>query len=172
MSIEQIKRCFISHQVATAMCLRAQQKTKTKRIHHNVEMIIYDWIFFLLNCLLIDFSGIFHHLTFASSTRKTDIHHTSIYSQFEMHSWYIITQWPRCSTTNIKKTIEMMQMKKKNWIFGGCERTFHRGFMHTNVTRSKCENIFIIVFGNLYLFLIQISNFARMKIVFKAFNTA
>lgn len=113
MSIEQIKRCFISHQVATAMCLRAQQKTKTKRIHHNVEMIIYDWIFFLLNCLLIDFSGIFHHLTFASSTRKTDIHHTSIYSQFEMHSWYIITQWPRCSTTNKKKPSKWCKWRKK-----------------------------------------------------------
>lgn len=120
----------------SARATKNQNKTNSPQRWND-----YLWLdFFLLNCLLIDFSGIFHHLTFASSTRKTDIHHTSIYSQFEMHSWYIITQWPRCSTTNIKKTIEMMQMKKKNWIFGGCERTFHRRFMHTNVTRSKCEN--------------------------------
>lgn len=164
-NIKQIKRCFISHQVTT--CKETQNKT------NNITL---KWLFmigFHIELFVDRFLGYFSSFNICQLNIKVIVKHTQISteSQFEMHSWYMIAQWPRCSNNKTEGK------KKKPNQNGGYAQTSSQ-FMHTKVTRPKCENmhncisgIFIIHFPPIFLDIWTFYISPEYKLYFKVFNT-
>lgn len=146
------------------MCARAT-KTKSKQNEFTTTL---KWLFmigfFLLNCLLIDFFGCFSSFNICQLNKKDThkIQQLSILPHIVdflevpanlvwLENWqlrnFVCTQWPRCSTNERKKQSEWCKNTGKNGIVGGCKQTDTSSrFMHTKVTRSKCENIYNCIF--------------------------
>lgn len=159
MKLNKSKGVSISHQVATAMCLfvcaRTHRKPKPKQneFTKNVEMIIYDWIFFSLYIeVFVDrFLGYFSSFNICQlNTERTHSNHIQTYRNVLLHNDLVIAP-----TTNKiqhdQNDANEWREKKWNWIVGGCVymRTLHRD-LYICIPKShdhkKCENIYNCIF--------------------------